>query len=247
MFSGDSIRDTFFRFRYHLRNRIGHFPSVYFPLYNLIHPRTPHCTSRKSDIVIEGFPRSANSFAVTAFAMVQKKPMRIAHHRHLPAQIIAAVKYCVPAIVLVRNPKDAVSSFLAYNRYLRIDEALRGYVYFYDTIDSYRDHFVVAPFDVVVSEFDRVIRKVNEVFTTSFEEFVPTEENMKKCREMIKKYYRERVDSKEYESQVAVPSQAREKLKSVFLEDFSSSQILSIRSQAEDIYSKFISYSLFDN
>src|SRR5918999_5771267 len=67
---------------------------------------------RDTEIVIEGFPRSANSFAVAAFARAQGRKPKIAHHVHAPAQVIAAARAGIPAIVLIRNPEEAVLEYV---------------------------------------------------------------------------------------------------------------------------------------
>ena len=64
-------------------------------------------------VVIEGFPRSGNSFARRAFIMAQDETFdvtRIAHHLHVPAQVIRAARWRIPTLVLIRRPKDAVLS-----------------------------------------------------------------------------------------------------------------------------------------
>src|SRR5438552_16073334 len=54
------------------------------------------------DLATEGFPRSANSFAVHAFRVAQDRPVRIAHHLHAPPQAIAAGRAPVAALVHLR-------------------------------------------------------------------------------------------------------------------------------------------------
>ena len=44
-----------------------------------------------TQMVIEGFPRSGNTFAVFAFRHAQRRDIRVAHHLHAPAQVIRAV------------------------------------------------------------------------------------------------------------------------------------------------------------
>ena len=66
-----------------------------------------------TDIVIEGFPRSANTFAVTAFELAQERPVTVAHHLHAAAHVVRAAQAGVPVIVLVRAPEDAIASVVA--------------------------------------------------------------------------------------------------------------------------------------
>ena len=58
----------------------------------------------ETDIVIEGFPRSANTFAVAAFQYAQRRPLTIARHTHAPAQIMLASRANIPCLVLIKFP-----------------------------------------------------------------------------------------------------------------------------------------------
>ena len=52
---------------------------------------SPECAERlHTELVIEAFPRSANTFATVAFQLSQPAPVRVAHHLHAPAQVTEA-------------------------------------------------------------------------------------------------------------------------------------------------------------
>jgi len=65
------------------------------------------CVRPDTTIVIEGFPRSANSTTVDEFLSRQPEPVQVAHHGHHAAQILRAIARGVPAVVLIRSPKAA--------------------------------------------------------------------------------------------------------------------------------------------
>src|SRR6266566_5260966 len=101
-----AVRNAANRLLYEGKTILARSPTLALPVARLRghgEPFDPHV-----DIVIEGFPRSANSFAVHAFRVAQDRPVRIAHHLHAPAQVIAAVRARVAAITLIREPEDAV-------------------------------------------------------------------------------------------------------------------------------------------
>ena len=58
---------------------------------------------------------------------------------------------------------------------------LNSYARFYRTIYPYRDAFVVAPLDKVVSEFGTIIGEINKRFATSFETFDATDATCGRC------------------------------------------------------------------
>lgn len=168
-----------------------------------------------TDIVIESFPRCASSFAVAAFRLAQEpRPMRIANHTHMPAQVIAASRAGVPALVLIREPEDTVVSHLIRNPELSVGGALRGYLRFYVPLLRYREAFVVGTFDEVVSGFGRVTARVNERFGTSFGLFEHTPENVERVNREIEEDYRRRARSEEeLERIVPRPSELRRRMK----------------------------------
>src|SRR5215211_5813810 len=91
----------------------GH-PAVYFSLYRLMRQDVSRIVTPDTQLVIEGFPRSGNSFARSAFVMAQSESpgkIRIAHHMHVPAQVVRAARWQIPTLVVIRRPRDAVLSF----------------------------------------------------------------------------------------------------------------------------------------
>ena len=52
----------------------------------------------ETDLCVEGFPRSANSFAVGAVDYAQPEPLSIAHHNHVPAPLLNAARRGLPAV-----------------------------------------------------------------------------------------------------------------------------------------------------
>jgi pimeloyl-ACP methyl ester carboxylesterase len=84
------------RARWELRTIAGRYPAVAGPLIR----RSGNPISPETDVVIEGFPRTGNTFAVTAFVMAQPGFVSVAHHVHVPAQVISAERLGVPALLL---------------------------------------------------------------------------------------------------------------------------------------------------
>lgn len=196
---------------------------------------------KNTDIVIEGFPRSGNTFASTAFRFAQTKPVKIAYRLHASAQLTTAVRMGVPAIVLIRDPEDAVLSWVIHRSHITIRQALKGYISFYASILPHHSYFVVADFKTVVTDFGSVIREVNEKFNKDFDEFIHTESNVKKCFELIDNFYRTAGDGKIPEKIVARPSEDRKKLKEALREQFQADSLVGMRKQAYDLYNGFLS------
>jgi hypothetical protein len=168
-----------------LQIHAGGRPDVYFTLFRLLRTRKDlsRAVTPDTQLVIEGFPRSGNSFARRAFIMAQDQGFdktRIAHHLHVPAQVVRAAQWQIPTLVLIRRPKDAVLS-LAIRDPISVDQALRYYVSFYETAEKYRDAYVLGLFEEVTEDFGQVIKRINDKFGTTFSRFVTTKRTSANC------------------------------------------------------------------
>ena len=209
-------------------------------------PAAPEPVVQDTEIVIEGFPRTGNTFTHIAFKMAQGRPIKIGHHTHAAAQIMAAVRMGIPTIVLIRNPEEAIISYLIgeFDPGLTLEQSLREYISFYQSILSYREGFVIATFEQITTDFGYVIRRVNQKFKSSFNEFNHSQENVKKCFELIDSGYQnffgdlsEKVISRPAESRQVL----REELCHQFFSD--SPSISKLRNEAQKIYKLLISDS----
>jgi hypothetical protein len=124
-----------------------------------------------TDVVIDGFPRCANTFATIAFQLAQREPVRIAHHLHAPAHLAAAVESRIPGILLIREPIGAVSSEAIRERPIRVGTVLSAYARFYRHVVPHLDRLTVGEFSVVTTGFGRVIDALNERCGTMFDTF----------------------------------------------------------------------------
>lgn len=134
-----------------------------------------------SDICIEGFQRSGNSFFVLLFKR-RNKSIKIAHHTHAAAQVIKAIGYQIPTIVLIRKPEDAIASLVVWDEKLSVSNALRAWISFYQTLYKIKDDIQITTFEEVTENPAGVIRQCNDRFKTNFEPPVFSEEDLKKIK-----------------------------------------------------------------
>ena len=162
-----------------------HRPNIWWQQYKIYryyrqyggHPR--ECVvGRHTELVIDGFQGSANSFAAAAFKHVQTRPVMVAHHLHSPAQIIKAVKLDLPTLVTIREPLDAVVSLTSRWPHISLAQALRSYIGFYEKIEPWSKGYVLSSFDMTTRHLDEVIAAVNHRFGTTFDPFLHTADNM---------------------------------------------------------------------
>lgn len=208
------------RIKPELRSFLGKYPEVFLPFYRLMGRHGCQVVDKQTDIVIEGYPRSANTFAVAAFSLAQRQSVRIAHHLHVPAQIIQAVKWNIPTLVLIRNPEDAVLSRIVRRSSLSLGFALRDYIRFYENIRRYGKGFVLATFEESIHDFGEVTARINDHFGCNFYVFEHTPRNVDRVFREVERMDlldtgQDRID----EDTVARPSEKRDYVKLQLSED----------------------------
>ena len=175
------------RARLRLRTRVWQHPAIYLSFARLKYRRpSPAVIGSETELVIDGYTRSATTFAVYAFQLSQDRPVRLAHHLHAPAQLIEAARRGTPALLLIRDPLEAVLSQVVREPDVALGDALVAYGRFYASLLPYRGALVVGEFRDVTSDFASVIRRVNARFGTTFSEFAPTEANNSACVALIR-------------------------------------------------------------
>lgn len=194
-----------------------------------------------TDIVIEGFPRTGNTFAVVAFLMAQEPDeVRVAHHTHVPATLLAAVRRGLPAVALVREPREACLSFAVRLPSLTLGQALRSYAAFYSPLLPHRGRLVVAPFEQVTADLGPIIRTVNARFGTSFVELEHTQANVRRALARIEAADRRSFgDGDLYRRMVAAPDAARRRLKEARAAEYEAPRLARLRRRAEAVHRAF--------
>ena len=171
------------RFHHVLRTVVSERPAIYLPFARRKYPGpSPEVISHETEFVIDGYTRCASTFAVYAFQLAQPRPVRMAHHLHAPAQLIAAAKADIPTLVLIRDPAGAILSQVIREPGVSIRDALFSYTRFYDKLEPHRSSYVVADFEQTTTAFGHVIRRVNERFGTSYAEFDHTDRERRAVR-----------------------------------------------------------------
>jgi hypothetical protein len=167
------MREVSYRARYLLNA----YPAPYRLLCQWRHRgQSEYFVTRDTELVMEGFGRAGNTFAWLAFRSAQPRPVRLAHHTHAAAQVITAVRWDIPTLVIVRSPVDSALAHMVL-RGVSARSALVAWIRYHRRIMTVRDGFVAAGFDEVTGDFGAVVRRVNEAFGTSFGVFEHTAAN----------------------------------------------------------------------
>ena len=174
------------RARLRLRTMATEHPWLYLPFARRKYPGpSPWVLDRDTEVVIDGYTRSASTFAVYAFQIAQPRPVRVAHHLHAPAQLMRAAAHGLPTIMVIREPRGAVLSQVVREPGVDLLDALWAYSRFHESLADRRDAFVVADFEQVIHDFGSVVRRMNEKYGTSYGVFDGSEEQLSSCRALV--------------------------------------------------------------
>jgi hypothetical protein len=224
------------RARYAGRVWLSGVPALYLPFARLKYRGVANrLVDRDTELVIEGFQRSGNTFAVFAFEMAQERPIKSAHHLHSSAQVARAVKLGIPVMLLIRDPRDSTVSHVIREPCVPMQQALKAWTRFYERVLPFRDRVLVADFSRVSTDFGTVIRDFNEKFGTGYKEFDHTEENVARCFDLIEERNRQRY-GRLVEGKVARPSEERRGVKAELAAQFDAPALASARRRAYEVY-----------
>ena len=171
MISMVNMKVEFIWFRRYINKYIGTRPWLFSFVMSRRKKFKNIIVNKCTEIVIEGFPRSANTFAVAAFVYSQPKKYIIARHTHAPAQVMLGVKAGLPVILLVRKPLDAVVSLVIREENISLKHALKKYIWYHKSILSIVQNCVVADFEQVVGDFSNIISDINDKFDEKYLSF----------------------------------------------------------------------------
>ena len=218
------------------RRYIGRHPFLFYNFYRM-RPSYRHLlVDPRTQIVIEGFPRSGNTFAVVAFQKAQPQSVRVAHHLHMPAQVVLAAQWGILTLLLARKPTDAALSWVIRQPGVLIRQALKHYISFYEKAAEYRDALVVGLFEEVTRDYGRVLERVNAKFGTGFSCFVHSEDNVKCVFDRIEEVHRSMFGGRLDEKVIAHPSAVKAGLKDALKKELEAPEVRKLTARAEAIY-----------
>jgi hypothetical protein len=246
------------------RRVVGRYPSLYMPIARRRHRES--VLRPDTDLVIDGFPRSASTFALVAFQLAQNGHVRVAHHIHALAHLIAGARQGVPMLVPIRQPEATVVSAMIREPDVSAAHWLRSYVDFYQRLPFLADSLMLAPFEEITRDMGAVIRRLNQRFGTNYVEFDHTESGLATAFHLIEERSRRpswehllgaflggRLSLDEFreraadqgptstllevpEERVPRPSPHREANKARVMQDYAAPRLASLRARAEDSY-----------
>jgi hypothetical protein len=169
--------------RHAVRRVVTRYPEPYLSIARRRHPQGT--LTSDTQLVIDGFTRSAITFALVAFQVAQNGHVRVAHHLHSPAQLIQAARRGIPGLVPIRPPQDTVLSAMIREPSVSVGQWLRTYAGFYRRVLPSADGLVFARFESVTTDLGSVTAELNRRFGTAFVEFSQNEADVARAFALI--------------------------------------------------------------
>jgi hypothetical protein len=165
--------------------------------------------SSATRLVMDGFPRSGNSYARAAFLHSNGTGIQISTHGHSHRFVQLGVKRKIPVIVLIREPRAALASAMQYQPEVAPELVVRAYLRYYRHVLPLVDDVLVAPFEQVTRDFGGVIRACNARFGSEFVPFEATEQAQAAVAAHIDQGTRNAVEPERFDAVVPRPTGAR--------------------------------------
>lgn len=199
-----------------------------------------------TDLVVDAFPRSANTTFSRSVMVAQAGRMRIAHHLHSPGVIIAAAKRGVPVVTIIRDPADAVVSFAVFqtphcnNVDTVLAVALDEYIRFHEGIYPYLAGVCVLRFEDAIGSLAASVGAINARLGLDLDTGDDIPEFGDELREVIAESHKALHAEGMQEHKNPEPSENREQLRSAFRERLNSPKVATKLERARQIYSRFL-------
>lgn len=220
---------------------LGDAPAL-LPLQRLLTPESARdrAITARTQLVIEGFPRSGNTFAAKAFSLSQHQPVVVASHVHLPAQVKMAVRRGVPTMVLVRDPGDAVVSMAIADTHHRVEHLVRYWLHYHTEIEPLRDEILLVDFCHATTDFGAVIDRLNARFGTAFDGFEHTPANVAEVFAAIDDKQLAVHGRSRYREAVARPEPSRDDARAVLVGRLADPRNQALLQRARELHARLL-------
>lgn len=159
-----------------------------------------------TDLCIEGFESSANTFVHSALRVLDED-LSMAHHKHVVANLKRALHYDVPTLIMYRDPADAIPSLVSRFR-PGIKEAPLRYVHFYRFVVRHADRFLLVSFEEATSDIGAVVNRISETWGFQFPSFDSAEIEWK-----AKRRIEEWTEKYGHPDRISLPREERDRMK----------------------------------
>lgn len=218
------------------RQLIWPHPRIYRHLEKILNrAKIPEVTT---EVVIEGFPRSGNTYAEIMFRLTQGNRFTISHHSHHPVAVLEAIRAKKKTILVLRKPDDAVLSWCSswgVSDLEGIANVFDIYVNYHKALLPAARDLTIFPFDELTTNFKGLISKLATSWQSALrDDFDENALARQAFQEIDNRIVAE--DGKLTEIRVNRPSPAREGARRRNLDLIANPELSDIRKRANRIY-----------
>ncbi len=186
----------------------------FFRFLQMINFSTGKYANKNTDLTIDGFQRSANTFAYVGFSILNNHT-RVAHHAHTSSQIIYSVNNDIPVLLLIRNPIDSIVSFYIFlNGEVPFKVIINSWKHFYLPLIKFKDKIFVSDFNDTINDFEDTIKKINSFYNLNFKTNYYEKDLEKEIFKKIEQSHKNHFDNSS-KNKIAIPYNDRLRSKSV--------------------------------
>jgi FkbM family methyltransferase len=215
---------------------LGHDP-IFLPILLRL---TPSGISRQitehTDLVVEGFPRSGNTFTVFALQDASNHQLRITKHVHQPSQIKLGLYRGVPTVLVVREPVAVLSSYLVYAPQGRPAGVIKEYISYHRELVPYAEQLLVCDFEEITSDMSAVIARINYRYSMNIPSFDQSAANVERLFTQIAREFTLLNPRRRPSEIVAAPSSDRREMSARAREELLNPRNKTLLNEAFEVY-----------
>lgn len=172
-----------------------------------------HVCNQNTRLVVEGYPRSGNSFTVDMLAVCGGSRLRreeMAHHTHEIENLLLADACGIPKMILIREPEDAILSYMIFSG-RPVAACAERYARFYRCARNLLSNAIIVHFRDAIADFRTVACRLNALGNYG----IPQDQDFSLRHQEALALLRGRAsdDPERAARQVAAPSEKREEMK----------------------------------
>lgn len=215
---------------------------IFLPLQRHLTPENARdrAITDHTELVIEGFPRSGNTYASKAFALSQRRCVVVASHVHLPAQVKLAVRRAVPTMVLVRDPVDAAISMAIADPHHRVERLVHYWTHYHRQVQPLVGKVLLVTFTEATTDFGAVVDRLNARFGTDFDRFEHSDENVARVFAAIDDKQRVVHGEARYREAVARPDASRDDARAALAARIARPEAVELVARARALHAELV-------
>lgn len=130
-------------------------PVLFCLINRMRHHEDPFCWGSGDFFWVDGYPRSANTFAAECL-QIAFPDRKICSHSHAPLPVIDACRQEKPGMLVIREPKKAVVSYVIYTQYTLLN-CLDKYIQFHEKLLPCRKSVYISDFSLTTGHPDAML------------------------------------------------------------------------------------------